>query len=148
VTGLNRRLRRLVAEGDFLGLIHLLETGVRRERRAAARALGDLGDPRATQPLGEALFTAYGEDEDLPVLVVAALRELDAPGVADQLKRLLDDRRDDDFYFMAQREALFDLVDRGELESVERVAGDVTRSSVLRKEAEGLLRRHEGARRP
>jgi HEAT repeat protein len=143
-----RRIQRLLAARDYDGLVDAMAHGRRRDRRAAARALGKLGDARAVEPLGRALRDAYGDDEDLPPIVVAALDDLDDPMAAEPLTDLLADTRDDAFYFLAQREALFVLAELGVLAPLEALVSDPTRDPVLRSEAEGLLRRHratEGA---
>jgi HEAT repeat protein len=136
----SRRVKRLLAARDFDALVGLLEHGSRRTRRAAARALGKLGDPRAVDPLSAALEAAYGEDEGLPPLIVTALGELNDPRTVDPLKRVLAERRDDTFYLWAQREALHALADLGEFEPIEEVARDTSRDAVLRSEAANLLR--------
>jgi HEAT repeat protein len=139
----SRRVKRLVAAHDLDRLVGLLANGSRRERRAAARGLGELGDPRAVKHLDMALRTAYRNDEDLPPLIVTALGNLNDSRAVEPVKNLLDDRRDDDFYFLAHREALFVLADRGEFDVVQEVAQDASRDIVLRGEAEGLLSRRE-----
>ena len=137
-----RRVTRLVASKDYEGLVTLLKHGSRRERRAAVGALGKLGDARAVEPLGVALRSAYGQDEDLPPLIVAALKELNDPQIPDALISLLFDRRDDAFYFLAHRDALFALAELGVLEPLESVVHDPTWDPLIQSEAEALLRRH------
>jgi HEAT repeat protein len=135
------RIRRLLASHDHEALVTLLQHGSRRERRAAARALGKLGDVRSVGALAEALDNVYGQDESLPGLIVSALGELHDPSAIEPLTRLLSDRSDDGFFFAAHRAGLFALADLGAYDVLEDVAQDETRDAVLRSEAEGLLRR-------
>jgi HEAT repeat protein len=137
-----RRVTRLLASNDYEGLVTLLEHGSRRERRAAAGALGKLGDVRAIEPLDVALQSAYGQDEGLPPLIVAALKELNDPKVPEALISLLADRRDDAFYFPAHLDTLYVLAERGVLEPLEAVVRDPTRDPLIQREAEALLRKH------
>jgi HEAT repeat protein len=132
----------MLKERDVDGLVTLLESGSRSERRSAAKALGELRDARAVEPLGVALTTAYGEDEDLPRLVVLALGKVCDARSAAPLTALLAQRSDDQFYFLAQREALFVLANMDVFDPIVQVAGDITRDRFLRSEAEGLLERH------
>lgn len=138
---LSRRIRRLRASRDVEALVELLSGGNRRDRRAAARALGELGDARAVEPLIAALPNTYGEDEDLAPIIVGALGNLRDPRAAEPLTMLLADRRDDSFYLFSHREALFALADLEVLEPLREVAGDDSRDRMLRQEAEGLLRK-------
>jgi HEAT repeat protein len=137
----SRKVRRYLGSRDFDALVRILLEGTRRERRAAAHALGELGDARAVNPLANALQNAYGEDEDIPPVIVAALGKIDAPSATDALKAALADRRDDRFYFLAHRDALFALADRGVVEPLEQVAEDNTREESLRGEAKSLIDR-------
>jgi HEAT repeat protein len=139
-----RSVRRLRASRDYEGLVTLLQDGSRRERRAAARALGTLGDVRAVNPLADALGSAYGQDEGLPGIIVSALGELQDRAAIEPLTRLLHNRTDDGFYFAAHRAALFPLAALGEYDLLEGPAEDETRDAAIRGEADGLLpRRHE-----
>jgi hypothetical protein len=65
------------------------------------------------------------------------------PRATEALAALLADRRDDDFYFLAHREAIFALADLGVFEALDQVARDETRDGDLRGEAEALLRRRD-----
>jgi HEAT repeat protein len=135
------KAKRLARAGDVESLINLLANGKRRERHAAARTLGELGDPRAVEPLIAALERSYGEDEDLALIVVAALGNFRDPRVTETFTTLLAERKDDGFYFLPHRAALFALADLETFEPLEEVARDETRNRVLRGEAKALLRK-------
>jgi HEAT repeat protein len=142
---MSSKARRFARAGDIDALIDLLTNGRRRERGAAATALGELGDPRAVQPLVDALLSSYSEDEDLAPIVTSSLGRFDDPRAVDALTELLAERRDDAFYFHAHREAIFALAERGAFEPLQAFSQDDTRDPDLRGEANALLRKHQRA---
>jgi HEAT repeat protein len=135
-----RKARRLARAGEIDALIDLLARGTRRQRRAAARVLGEVGDPRALEPLIATLHTTYGEDEDLTPVVVSAIGKFRDPRATEALTRLLADRQDDGFYFLAHREAILALADLDVFEPLKEVSRDDTRDRALRSEAKGQIR--------
>ena len=137
-----QKAKRFAIDGDVDRLLELLAHGKRRERHAAARALGEMGDERAVEPLIAALAAAYGDDEDMPPIIVSALGALRGTSAVDAMTTLLANRTDDGFYFLAHREALFALAELGAFEPLEQVSQDETRDRHLRGEAEALIRKH------
>jgi HEAT repeat protein len=138
---LKHKSQRMLAGGMSV-MTEALKHGSRRDRRAAAIALGMSNCPDAFEPLVEALELTYGEDEDLAILIVQALGELRDARAVLPLQTLLADRRDDAFYFVAHREALIALARLGALDPVREFALDESRDGSLRAEAEGLLNVH------
>jgi HEAT repeat protein len=137
----SKQAQHLLETNNFAGLVELLRRGTRSERRDSVWALGELGDRRAVEPLSEALHNALRDDEDLPLAVVEALGTLHSPAAVEALKACLDDRRDDRFYFLAHREALFAIAEEDDLATLQGIAEDSSRDRDLRREAKNLIRR-------
>jgi HEAT repeat protein len=81
------RVSRLRDAGDVDGLVALLASGDRFQRRDAARALGELGDERAVEPL---VAPASGDrDGEVRAAAIAALGSLGSARAREELLALI-----------------------------------------------------------
>src|SRR5207249_537125 len=86
------------------------------------RALGEIGDARAFEPLSEWL---HDVDYSIVMAVIEALRKIDNPRAVDLLHQRLDDESDPDRGRLAQSLAGFDLLRAAQSLGHGQVAGRV-----------------------
>lgn len=132
-----RALGKLRGDDDAVAaLIEGLEGSDQSIRVDAARALGELRARTAVAALCRLLEGLEAEpNEDVPPAVVWALGEIGDRTAAPTLADLLSRTDEDDFLFMAQREALYALADLGCPEPIRVFADDESRPAELRQEA-------------
>lgn len=132
-----RRLRRFGDDPRAVDLlVEVLAGSDQALRPKAARLLGESKSPEGVPVLAGVLENATDEpNEDVPPQAAWALGEIGDQRAVPALVSLLANRDDDDFLFMAHREALYALADLGHLEPIEEFIADPTRPEEIRDEA-------------